>query len=291
MGEMDIAFRFLLRNATTTILRLAFPGRKLEPLGSLDPSVDRPRQRTADSMFHVRDGLRDVVVHVEVEREWRANLPERLFEYASGAAVATRLPVSSIVILLRPGGQPPLGSSVYRIPGIKATSFEFRYDIVPLWQLDAHATREHLGLEAAPFCVAMSGATPAFAQNQAQQLRCDPAMTPVEREYMNRLLGIVSAVIFGNETARRIYTMESIVQDPNVQAFYDLKAEGHAEGLAEGRINAARALLYRVLAARSFVVTPKIRARIDGEPDVARLEGWHDAALTAAAIDDAFRDG
>jgi hypothetical protein len=242
-------------------------------------------------MFRVRDGLREVVVHVEIEREWQANLPERLFEYASGAAVATELPVSSIVVLLRPGGKPPLGSSVYRIQGIKATSFEFRYDIVPLWQLDAHAMREQLGLEAAPFCVAMRGATPAFAQIQAQQLRCDPTLTPGERERMKRLLGIMSAVAFGKDTARRIYTMESIVQDPDVQGFLDLKTEGFAEGRAEGRINAARALLNRVFAARSFVVTPEIRARIDDEPDVARLEAWHDAALTAATIGDVFRDG
>lgn len=284
MGEMDIAFRHLLRNLPTPVLGLAFPGRQLEPLGPMDPSVDRPRQRIADSMFRVRDGLREVAVHVEIEREWRDTLPARLFEYASSAAVATKLPVSSIVVLLRRGGQPPIGSSVYRIQGIKATSFEFRYDIVPLWQLDAHAMREQLGLTAAPFCVAMRGATPAFAQSMAQQLRCDPTLTPDEREGINQWLGIMSAVAFGEDTARRIYSMDSIIQDPNVQGFLN--------GIkTDARIYEARVLLRRVLAARSFVVTPEIRARIDRELDVVRLEAWHDAALTVAAIGDVFRDG
>jgi len=47
----------------------------------------------------------------------------------------------------------------------------------------------------------------------------------------------------------------------------------------------------KVLAARSFPITPDVRARIDGEPDVARLESWLEAAVTAGAIGDVFRDG
>jgi hypothetical protein len=43
-----------------------------------------------------------------------------------------------------------------------------------------------------------------------------------------------------------------------------------------------------VLAARSLPVTPDVRARIDGESDVARLEAWHEAAVNASAIGDVF---
>jgi hypothetical protein len=31
--------------------------------------------------------------------------------------------------------------------------------------------------------------------------------------------------------------------------------------------------------------------RIDGEPDVSRLESWLEAAVTASSIADVFRDG
>src|SRR5690606_34500938 len=116
---------------------LAFPRRQIVPLGPLDPSVDRPRQRTADSLFRVRDGAREAAVHVEIERGWRPELPMRLFEYASAAAVATRLPVWSVVILLRPGGRPPHRGGVLRLPGIGGDAFVFRYHVVPLWRLDA----------------------------------------------------------------------------------------------------------------------------------------------------------
>jgi hypothetical protein len=146
MGETDVTFRHLLRGLPRPILRLAFPRRKLEPLGPLDPSVDRTRQLTTDSLFRVRNGNTEAGVHVEIEREWRASIAPRLFDYASAAVTATRLPVSSVVVLLRPGGRPPRGTGVYRVPGIGDDAFVFRYQVVPLWQLDARRMRVQLGL-------------------------------------------------------------------------------------------------------------------------------------------------
>lgn len=89
--------------------------------------------------------------------------------------------------------------------------------------------------------------------------------------------------------------MESIIQDPNVQELigeWEAKGEakGREQGREQGRAGEARSLLHKVLAARSFSVTPDICARIDGEPDVARLESWLEAAVTARSIDDVFRD-
>jgi len=69
------------------------------------------------------------------------------------------------------------------------------------------------------------------------------------------------------------------------------RIEGRMEGRIEARLESARSLLDKVLAARSFSVTPDIRVRIDREPDAARLEAWLEAAVTAATIGDAFRYG
>ena len=90
--------------------------------------------------------------------------------------------------------------------------------------------------------------------------------------------------------------MESIIQDPNVQELIrEWEDKGRAEGLAEGRAEGhaleARLLLHKVLAARSFRVTPDIRKRIETEADVSRLEAWLEAAVTAGFIGDVFRDG
>jgi hypothetical protein len=81
--------------------------------------------------------------------------------------------------------------------------------------------------------------------------------------------------------------VESIIQDPNVQ---ELIREWEDKGRSEGRADEARSLLLKVLAARSLPVPPDVRARIDHEPDLARLESWLEAAVTATAIGDVFRD-
>jgi hypothetical protein len=74
MGETDIAFRHLLRELPDPLLQLAFPRRRLRFLGPLDASADRPRQLTTDTLFRVRDGREECIVHVEVERGWRQDI-------------------------------------------------------------------------------------------------------------------------------------------------------------------------------------------------------------------------
>jgi hypothetical protein len=150
MGELDVTFRRLLRESPRPLLRLAFPRRRLEPLGPpVDPSLDRSRPRTADNLLRVRDGSSKAAVHVEIERGWRREMPRRLFEYASAAVVATGLPVWSVVVLLKRGGRPPRRTGVYRIRGIGGDAFVFRYRVVPLWELDARRMRGKLGLQGA----------------------------------------------------------------------------------------------------------------------------------------------
>jgi hypothetical protein len=181
---------------------------------------------------------------------------------------------------------------VYRVPDIEGDAFVFRYRVVPLWRLDARRMRAHLGLQGAPFYVAMRGADEALVRSLAEEVAADRRMAQRDRESTMRLLYIVSAAILGTDTARRIFHVESIIQDPNVQELIrEWEDKGRAEGEHTGRAKEARSLLIKVLTARSFLVTDDVRARIDGEPDITRLESWVEAALTASSIGDVFRDG
>ena len=179
-------------------------------------------------------------------------MPHRLFEYASAAVVAMDLPVSTIVVLLRPGGRPPRGTGVYRVPGVSGNSFVFRYRVVSLWQLDARRMRAYLGPLGAPFCVAMRGADEEFVRSLAAEVRAASELSERDRETTMQLLFLVTAVILGSETAKRIFHMESIIQEPNVQ---ELIREWEDKGHAKGRAEEARANLYRVLALRSLPIT------------------------------------
>jgi hypothetical protein len=154
----------------------------------------------------------------------------------------------------------------------------------------SHAAQ--LGLQGAPFYVAMRGADEALVRSLADEVVADRRMAQRDRESTMRLLYIVSAAILGTDTARRIFHVESIIQDPNVQALIrEWEDKGRAEGAREGRAEGVRLALHRVLTARSLAVTEDVRARIDSEPDIARLESWLEAAATAGTIGDVFRDG
>jgi hypothetical protein len=190
MGDTDVAFRRLVRWSPQPLLQLVFSGHALEPLGSVDASVDRSRRLTTDNLFRVRDGDRIAAIHVEIEREWRGTIPPRLFDYASAAATETRLPVSSMVLLLERGGKPPLDTGVYRIPDIDGDTFVFRYHVVPLWQLEARSMRSQLGPRGAPFCIAMRGCDEAFVRLLAGDIRADSSMTGDERELTMQLLSL-----------------------------------------------------------------------------------------------------
>ena len=295
MGETDITFRHLFRGWPRTLLQLAFPRHRLEPLGPVDPSVDRPRQRTADNLFLVRDHSIEAVVHVETEREWRTDIPPRLFEYASAAVSTTQRPVWSVVVLLRSGGRPPSGVGEYRIPGIDGDAFVFRYHVVPLWQLDARVMREQLGLEGAPFYVAMQGADEEFIRSLAEEVLANEAQADREQQTTIRLIYAISAAIFDLDTAKRILNVESLMRHPNVRALFGEweekgRMEGRMEGRAEARVESARELLYATLASHSFPITQDVRTRIDNEPDFIRLKGWLEAVATARCLGDVFRD-
>jgi len=81
----------------------------------------------------------------------------------------------------RGGGHPPEGTGVYQVPGADGDAFVFRYQAVPLWQLDARQMQAQLGPAAAPFCAAMRGADEAFIRELVEKVQTDPRLAPHDR--------------------------------------------------------------------------------------------------------------
>ena len=88
--------------------------------------------------------------------------------------------------------------------------------LCPIFGLDG--LRAQLGPSGTPFCVAMRGADEVFVRSLAEEVRTDRRLSKRDRQSTMQLLYVVSAAILGVDTARRIFHVESIIQDPNVQA-------------------------------------------------------------------------
>jgi len=141
-----------------------------EVVGPFDASADRPRLRLSDSMLRLREAGTEIVVHVEVEREWRPEMARRIYQYATAAHAASWLPVVSVVLLLRPGGGPPASPAAYEMVAL-GRRHRIEYEVVALPSLEAEAMLAQLRPEGWPFLVAMRGANEPLVRAVAKKLR------------------------------------------------------------------------------------------------------------------------
>ncbi len=288
MGEHDIAFRHLLRELPDPLLRLAFPRKRLKVLGPIDASADRPRQLTTDALIRVREGRHEAIVHVEVERGWRPELPRRIFEYSAAAHARTGLPIESVVLLLRRGGRPPRGATTYRVRGLGHDSHVLHYHVVALWQLDAEAMRRRLPPEGWAFCAAMQGANARFVRRLAEDLQAREDVPAQRRELGLGLLFVITAAILGSATARGIFHMDSIMQSPGVQELiHEWEGKGEKKGRLQGLRDVCLALVTAKVPAAPKLVLDRIRAIDDStllESLLVELGTAQDAIAAQAAL-------
>ena len=286
MGEHDIAFRHLLRELPDPLLQLAFPHKRLKVLGPIDASADRPRQLTTDALIRVREGRHEAIVHVEVERGWRPELPRRIFEYSAAAHARTGSPIVSVVLLLRRGGKPPRSPAHYRVHALGHDTHVLRYHVVSLWELDAETMRKKLPPEGWAFCAAMRGANARFVRGLADELSTRKDVAPQRRDLGLGLLFVVTAAILGSATAKGIFQMDSIMQSPGVQ-------EIMREWADKQRVDWLRTACLDLLAAKlSSAVPANLSARIDRLSDATILNKLlielgtaADAQAAAAAVE------
>jgi len=119
-----------------------------------------------------------MLVHVEVEQQWRTELARRVYEYATAAHLAYRLPVVSVVVLLH--GPAPSSPAVYRVSAL-GRQHVVEFEVVSLASLDAHEMRKRLPPEGWPFLAAMRGADDELLQSVARDL-ASRGDVPAERK-------------------------------------------------------------------------------------------------------------
>jgi hypothetical protein len=81
--------------------------------------------------------------------------------------------------------------------------------------------------------------------------------------------------------------MMTHLKDEFVDGFLD---QGRAEGMAQGMAKGEALMLLRIMTARGLDIPERIRARVAGCTDTARLESWADRAATATSLDDIFEE-
>ena len=283
--------------------------RRVDPtrLESLDKELftDLPQGRRREVDLLVRARLRDgrprlVLVHVEIETEFRKRHAARMLRYYF--QIRSRFPDESVLPIALyleggPAGHRVLGESD-RVAGFEV--LRFRYHAIGLSQelAETHLDRSNaLGWALAALMkskryspaehkleclrrIATAGLDEARSFLLANIVETYLDLTGFEAEQYNRRLA--------EETYGEIRSMQLTWEEKH---YYRGHEEGRAEGIVEGRAEGQRRTLIRLIEVRLGPLPDAIRKRLGALDDPDELDRLATRVLDAHSLDDLGLDG
>ncbi|MBI4904533.1 MAG: hypothetical protein HY820_12905 [Acidobacteria bacterium] len=242
-----------------------------------------------DHAYHVRQGRKNWIEHLEAFTRWPLNAPSRLAEYAQEISVKTKLPVYSTAVLLLeaydPGSVPSFGRIVRG--GVVTTA---RYQVVKLWKLPAAQLLESRRPFLLPW-VALCNARPAQLIEAGRRIsETSSKVEPRVRAMFHSLGGLR----YGKDEWRSILeeevsmflTREILRESPYVQDLLkEGKKEGKEKGKEEGRQEGLRLAVQQVIEVRFPSLIPEAKAlnSINRASDLKQLHNDLMGARSVAA--------
>jgi hypothetical protein len=251
-ADYDQALKALLTRAHDGVLALAAPDLAFVAERPTELPAER---RQADLVWEVSgpDGQRGIL-HLELQTRVEADLGERLLEYFVRLRRHYRLPVRSVVFLLRESRQPlPLP---VRLAWGGNTALSFDCDVVRLWELPQTLVLARPEPALWPLAALMAGATLATVEEVAGRLARAPELAVAERRELLGLAGLRLPREAVLHVLRREPMIRDILRDSSVgQGWFD---EGRQEGRQEGR----RELVRQALEDRFGTVDADVQAAL-----------------------------
>lgn len=240
----------------------------------------------ADRLFRI-DGPAPAVLHLELESTGRRGIPGELLRYNVAAWGVTGLPVHSVLILLRPKATATDLTGELNLTGADGRSYlTFRYTVVRVWQESVDAFLS-AGLGLAPLALLTNEADAdlptAFARFR-DRLRADAVTGKLEKTLIGSTFVLCGLRYEGERIAELYQTMSLTLED---SATYQLiHKKGVAQGVAQGVIQEAQALILRLGAKRLGVPPAEVEVAVRAVTDHARLERMADRVLDATTWDE-----
>lgn len=274
----DSVFKDLLEKDPSGWIELAFG-----PVVGLARVVDADISTVsgaADKVV-VIEGPSPSIVHFEAAASWDATLPARAMGYNAMHHRRHLLPVDTVIVLLRPEADHPRLTGNYSVASpMSGLAHSLEYAIVRVWLLDLERLLSGpLGL--LPLAVVTDQARARLPEVVRRlSLRLESEAAPEERKDLLTdafiLAGLrlppeaVQQLFRGGPAMRESSTYQLILEEGREVG----REEGREVGREEGRRAGLVSSLLLVGDRRLGEPSPQIRARIEGEVDVARLEEW-----------------
>ena len=290
------------------------------PIEVLDTDLATTVQ--ADKLFRV-NGAVPAVLHLELESSGHLGRPVELFRYNLLTHTLTRLPVHSVILLLRPKANASDLTGFHSIDGADARPYAtFKYRVIRLWEESIDAL-----LEMGPGLAALAMLTDeAVVAPEAAFARVDHRLRAADvpgnvREKVFDSMYILCGLRFSAERITELYrsvamtledstTYQEILRkgmakgiaegtakgiaegtakgiaEGKAKGFAEGTAKGIAKGLAEGQVRGAQEVLLRQGKSRFGVPTSQVEELVRSVHDMDRLERMADRILVVSTWND-----
>ncbi len=224
----DIALKELLRHCGQAILE-HLVGLPVQTSTLIEVPQETTSVRRSDFPLRVtaRAG-EELLVLVELQTRWQADMPLRLLEYRARHMLREKVDALSVVLLLRPGGDV---RDVYEDREVR-----YHYRVVKVYEADAREV-----LERGPVCllplVPLMREGESLAQDADRRIYESNLPRPVKADMLT-ILTLLSGIVSKDLAEVLLYRRRDImIESP---AYELIKREGIEEGLKEGLLRARR---------------------------------------------------
>jgi predicted transposase YdaD len=242
----------------------------------------------ADKVLRLREPESEIV-HVELQAGYDRELGERALEYSVLLKRRHRLPIRSILVLLRPEADGPEMTGLVehqRSDGRRYLIFE--YDIVRAWQKPVDMVLAG-GLGTLPLAP-LADVSPSVLPDVIRRMeeRISQEVSPAEAGLLWTATYVLMGLRYSPELATQILQgVRAMKESATYQAIIEEgRVEGREEGRVEGRVEEARAILLRQGTKRFGPPTPQAQAALETITAIDRLELLSERLLDVESWDE-----
>jgi hypothetical protein len=208
--------------------------------------------------MRIRDGDREQLLHLEIQTEWKADVPARIADYRTRFRFAWNEAVSTVVLCLaRPDGSVPIVERF--VEGSGSDRIEVCFRVVRAWQ--ESYSRELL--ERTPGLVPLAALSEATREEDLGWLngviQAAP-LAPDDRLDLQAIFGVMAGLRgFSVEFLRAILEEEMVHEHPVLKEWEErARSQGLERGIEQGELHLVR----RQLAKLGIVLEPELEARL-----------------------------
>jgi predicted transposase YdaD len=282
----DVSSKTLIETAPGDWLAYLGQPRPPELVTVVDANVSTATNE-ADKVIHIADP-EAWILHVEFQAQFDSELPRRVLAYNGLLQKRHKIPVATVVILLAPAANAKNLTGTWSVVPPIGPAWDFRYSLIRLWEQSP-----------APFLTGSASLLPfallanvpredlkPTARDIFKQLWAHPNQT-LAQEILSNLFYLIGARYDKMTVQDLVNNAEELAKWPAYQALIETSEH---RGEAKGRVEEARAMLFRLGTRKFGAPTESQKEFILALVELDKLENTTDRILTAKSWEEVLAE-